>query len=48
LPHDAPRLRRIALHAGALGFRHPASDEQLSFEAPLPTDMQQLVDALRA
>ncbi|MBT9244159.1 RluA family pseudouridine synthase [Gemmobacter fulvus] len=39
---------RQALHAATLGFIHPLSGEELQFEAPLPADMQALVDALRA
>jgi 23S rRNA pseudouridine1911/1915/1917 synthase len=33
---------RQALHAYLLVFEHPASGETLRFEAPLPTDMEQL------
>lgn len=36
-----------ALHASALGFRHPMSGEPLLFEAPLPDDMARLVARLR-
>jgi len=39
-------LKRQALHAQLLEFKHPISDAPLSFSAPLPTDLQQLVDAL--
>ena len=35
---------RQALHARILGFDHPADGRHLSFESPLPPDMQQLVD----
>lgn len=35
---------RQALHAKTLGFEHPTSGEQLFFESPLPTDIQQLLD----
>jgi 23S rRNA pseudouridine1911/1915/1917 synthase len=41
-------LNRQALHAARLGFEHPVTGEILEFEAPLPSDMQELVDALRA
>ncbi|PVH29893.1 RluA family pseudouridine synthase [Pararhodobacter oceanensis] len=37
---------RQALHAASLGFTHPVSGEALRFEAPLPADMQALLDAL--
>jgi 23S rRNA pseudouridine1911/1915/1917 synthase len=35
---------RVALHAEHLGFEHPISGEELSFDAPLPADLQTLVD----
>ncbi|WP_417542142.1 23S rRNA pseudouridine(1911/1915/1917) synthase RluD [Methylophaga thalassica] len=41
-------FRRQALHAGLLGFIHPASGEEVSWQVDLPDDMQQLVDALAA
>ena len=44
----AARFDRQALHAAVLGFVHPVSGEQLRFEAPLPLDMADLLDALRA
>ncbi|MDO6456744.1 RluA family pseudouridine synthase [Celeribacter halophilus] len=37
---------RQALHAAVLGFVHPVSGEEIRFEAPLPDDMQQLLDHL--
>ena len=37
---------RQALHAAVLGFRHPVSGDVLRFEAPLPRDMQDLLDDL--
>ena len=33
---DDPRERLIALHARRLTIRHPFTDEELTFEAPLP------------
>ena len=39
---------RQALHAATLGFIHPISKEEISFEAPLPDDMLQLIKTLRA
>jgi 23S rRNA pseudouridine1911/1915/1917 synthase len=35
-------LRRQALHAAVLGFRHPVTGETLRFESPLPSDMAAL------
>ena len=40
-------LERPALHAAALGFRHPRSGERLEFESPLPPDLVALLVALR-
>ncbi len=40
-------LQGQALHAHSLVFEHPFKHEMLSFEAPLPPDMQALVDWLR-
>ena len=39
---------RQALHAATLGFEHPVTGENLSFEAPLPADMVTLIETLRA
>jgi 23S rRNA pseudouridine1911/1915/1917 synthase len=39
---------RQALHAGRLVVKHPATGATLAFEAPLPRDMKDLVNALRA
>ncbi len=41
-------FKRQALHAETLEFIHPASGEPLRLSAPLPADMQQLLQALRA
>jgi 23S rRNA pseudouridine1911/1915/1917 synthase len=35
-------LKRQALHAAVLGFRHPLTGERLRFESPLPSDMAKL------
>lgn len=51
LPQGAPEavaaFPRQALHAATLGFVHPVTGEEMSFEAPLPEDMQALIAALR-
>jgi 23S rRNA pseudouridine1911/1915/1917 synthase len=39
---------RQALHAATLGFVHPVTGEDLRFESPLPHDMADLVEKLRA
>ncbi|MDX3929172.1 MAG: RluA family pseudouridine synthase [Shinella sp.] len=40
-------FRRQALHAFLLQFEHPSSGEAMHFEAPLPSDMETLLQALR-
>ena len=40
-------FRRQALHAAVLGFRHPVTKEELSFESPVPEDIQNLLTRLR-
>lgn len=37
---------RQALHAAVLGFEHPVTGENLRFEAPLPQDMEDLLNSL--
>ena len=39
-------LGRQALHAAELGFEHPATGEEMLFEAELPDDLHALEDAL--
>lgn len=41
-------LGRQALHAGVLGFRHPATGEVLRFESDPPPALAELIGALRA
>lgn len=38
---------RQALHAVRLEFEHPSTGRKMSFEAPLPADMEELVERLR-
>lgn len=44
---DKVLIARQALHAHSLSFTHPVSGEQVQFTAPLPDDMQGLLDVLR-
>jgi 23S rRNA pseudouridine1911/1915/1917 synthase len=39
-------ISRQALHAYRLRFIHPITGESLAFEAPVPTDMRELMDQL--
>lgn len=49
--HPAPRHKiefaRQALHAHRLSFKHPINQRPMSFEAPLPDDLQALIMELR-
>lgn len=36
-----------ALHAAVLGFMHPKTQKYLEFDAPIPADMEHLLDRLR-
>jgi 23S rRNA pseudouridine1911/1915/1917 synthase len=54
-PPKDPKLRAIAdtlgrqaLHARRLGFVHPITGQRLSFESPLPRDIAQALESLRA
>lgn len=41
-------FQRQALHAIRMGFVHPRTGREMTFEAPLPKDMKQLIKALEA
>lgn len=41
-------FRRQALHATRLGLIHPTSGEAMSWQAPPPADMQELLEVIRA
>ncbi|MFH1369799.1 MAG: RluA family pseudouridine synthase [Planctomycetota bacterium] len=45
-PED-PVISRCALHASTIAFKHPTTSQIVRFEAPLPDDMQSLLDLLR-
>ena len=40
-------MPRPALHAATLGFEHPATGAAMTFEAPVPGDMQHVMDELQ-
>lgn len=44
---EEPVISRTALHAYTLEFKHPSTGQMVKFEAPLPEDMQNLLDMLR-
>ena len=41
------QFRRQALHARTLGLQHPESGELMEWSAPLPDDLQQMLESLR-
>src|SRR4029079_10392886 len=42
------KVRRPMLHAARLSFDHPLDGRRLTFDAPLPEDMTEILAALRA
>jgi len=44
---EEPLINRPALHALSLEFKHPTTEKQVKFEAPIPDDMQNLLNLLR-
>lgn len=46
--YQALGISRQCLHASQLSFLHPATDELVTYTAPLPLDMQQVLERLRA
>ncbi|NOZ20386.1 MAG: RluA family pseudouridine synthase [Planctomycetes bacterium] len=44
---EVPIIERQALHARRIGFTHPIDNTWVEFEAPLPKDMTDLIEALR-
>src|SRR5262249_44958131 len=44
---DGSGAPRLALHAVELGFRHPATGEELHWEMPLPDDLRRFIERLR-
>lgn len=47
LKTDILTFPRQALHAATLGFIHPRTNEKLFFEAPLPSDLEALLQKMR-
>ncbi len=44
---EEPVISRVALHAHTLELKHPTTQKIMKFEAPLPDDIQHLLDMLR-
>ncbi|SIT67730.1 ribosomal large subunit pseudouridine synthase D [Edaphobacillus lindanitolerans] len=47
-PRNTIEFGGQVLHAGVLGFVHPATGEYMEFEAPLPADFTELLEKLRS
>lgn len=47
MPRVIAKLDRPFLHASALAFRHPADGRLLTFQAPLPPELSDVVETLR-
>lgn len=43
---DRFNLHRLALHAGTIAFSHPATNEALTIEAPIPQDFAETLRAI--
>jgi 23S rRNA pseudouridine1911/1915/1917 synthase len=41
------QFKHQALHAYELSFSHPVSKQQVSYQAPLPQDMEELITTLK-
>lgn len=48
LPDEPPLLARHALHASRLILRHPKTGRMMEFHAPLATDLEAVLEVLRA
>ncbi len=46
--HPPRGLQGQALHAHHLSFEHPTTGQRMDFEAPMPADMQELVETIRS
>jgi 23S rRNA pseudouridine1911/1915/1917 synthase len=44
---DGSGMKRVALHAALLGFKHPATGERMCWQSHLPKDMADLIKRLR-
>jgi len=44
---EEPVIARCALHAFTIEFKHPTTEKMVKFKAPLPEDMQHLLEMLR-
>ncbi len=45
--NDRELLPRVFLHASKISFFHPATKKALSFESPLPEDLNKFLDSLK-
>jgi 23S rRNA pseudouridine1911/1915/1917 synthase len=47
LKEKLKHLNRPILHASVLGFHHPGTGKYLEFTAPLPTEIQEILDIIK-
>jgi 23S rRNA pseudouridine1911/1915/1917 synthase len=47
LMESIKKLNRPILHASVLGFHHPKTGEYLQFRAPLPPEIQEILDIIQ-
>jgi len=41
------KLNRHALHARKISFLHPRTQNKIEIEAPIPEDIQQLIEGMK-
>lgn len=46
--NDRKLLNRVFLHAAKISFHHPKTGESVSFESPLPKELQEFLDKLQS
>ncbi|HSX39984.1 MAG TPA: pseudouridine synthase, partial [Candidatus Saccharimonadales bacterium] len=44
--NDRKLLNRVFLHAAKITFMHPATEEQVEFESPLPAELENFLQTL--
>lgn len=44
---DRSMLQRVFLHAARITFHHPVTGKEISFEAPLPEELQRILDLFK-
>jgi len=47
LKHDLPKPPRLMLHAYEIVFKHPRTNEEMKFRAPIPEEFQNYIEKLK-